>query len=48
MLTVAGAVMIVFNSEASVEDAARIASLGSVTFLAYVVLFGEPLAMAFG
>ena len=40
--------MIIFNSETSDLDNTRMASLGSASFIAYLVLFGEPMIVAVG
>ena len=47
-LTMGGAVMIVMSTPVSAEDSARMATLGSASFLAYIYLFGDPLGMAIG
>ena len=48
VLTLSGASMIVFSSPISEEDYARIAALGSASFMAYVFLFGEPFLTGVG
>ena len=40
--------MVIFNSEINESDEARYDSLGSASFVAYLMLIGEPLVAALG
>ena len=47
-ITLAGACLIIFNTPENLEEAARIATLGSASFIAYIILIGEPICMSIG
>ena len=48
MVTLGGAILIVYNSETSEEETVRITALGSASFITYLLLFSEPFMFALG
>ena len=48
MMTLTGAMVMIFNSPIGENESVRIAALGSASYLAYVMLFVNPLCSAFG